>query len=125
MTPLVSETRYLLCGEPSLGTTRANPFASAEFTQEFEGKYYFYRLALHEFHRDVPADCFREGVNQEDWPEAFVKPGALTLRGLMDLKHGASLGIDPGLEFAWRRDRVKPLPAGNRTMSESVVLSVP
>ena len=42
----------------------------------------------------------------------------------MDLKPEASLGIDPGLEFAWRRDRVKPLPAGNR-MSESVVLSVP
>ena len=125
MDALVSETRYLLCREPKDGTNRADPFASAEFTQEFDGKYYFHRLALHEFHRDVPADCFREGVNQEDWPEAFVKPDALTLRGLMDLKHDASLGIDPGLEFAWRRDRVKAFPAGNRTMSESVVSSVP
>ena len=125
MTALVSETRYLLCCEPSPGSTKAYPFATAEFTHEFEGKYLFHRLAFHDFHRDVSADCFREGVNQEDWPEAFVKPDALTLRGLMDLKHDASLGIDPGLEFAWRRDRVKPLPAGNRTMSESVVLSVP
>jgi hypothetical protein len=124
MTALVSETRYLLCCEPSPGSTKAHPFATAEFTNEYEGKYFFHRLAFHEFLRDVPADCFREGVNQEDWPKAFVKPDAPTLRGLMDLKPEASLGIDPGLEFAWRRDRVKPLPAGNR-MSESVVLSVP
>ena len=124
MTPLVSERRYLLCDEPSPGTFRANPFASAEFAHESEGKCYFYRLALHDFHRDVPADCFREGVHQEDFPKAFVKPDALTLRGLMDLKDDAGLGIDPGLEFAWPRDRVKPLPEPAR-LSESVVLSVP
>ena len=125
MTALVSETRYLLCCEPSPGSTKAHPFATAEFTNEYEEKYFFHRLAFHDFHRDVPADCFREGVNQEDWPKAFVKPDAPTLRGLMDLKPEASLGIDPGLEFAWRRDRVKAFPAGNRTMSESVVSSVP
>ena len=126
MTALVSETRYLLClrCEPSPGSTKAYPFATAEFTNEFEGKYLFHRLAFHDFHRDVPADCFREGVNQEDWPKAFVNPDARTLRGLMDLKNDGALGIDPGLEFAWRRNRVKPLPAGNR-LSESVVLSVP
>ena len=124
MTALVSETRYLLCCEPSPGSTKAHPFATAEFTNEYEGKYFFHRLAFHDFHRDVPADCFREGANQEDWPEAFVNPDARTLRGLMDLKNDGALGIDPGLEFAWRRNRVKPLPAGNR-LSESVVLSVP
>ena len=124
MTSLVSETRYLLCCEPNPGSIIPHPFATAEFTNEFEGKYLFHRLAFHEYRRDVPADCFRECVNEEDWPKAFVKPDAPTLRGLMDLKLEASLGIDPGLEFAWRRDRAKPLPAGNR-MSESVVLSVP
>ena len=66
-------------------------------------------------HKCVPPDGFREHANEEDWPKAFVTPDAPTLRGLMDLKHDAALGIDPGLEFAWRRDRVKPLPAGNRT----------
>ena len=55
---------------------------------------------------------------------AFVKPDAATLRGLMDLKLEAKLGIDPALEFAWRRVRVKTVPPGHR-MSESVVLSVP
>ena len=121
MTPLVSETRYLLCQEPAPGSTKAHPFATAEFTTYFEGKHLFHRLALHDFLRDVPADCFREGVNREDWPKAFVKPEASTLRGLMDLKKDATLGIDPGLEFTWRRDRVKPLPAGGRMLSESVV----
>jgi len=124
MTSLVSETRYLLCCEPNPGSIIPHPFATAEFTNEFEGKYLFHRLAFHEYRRDVPVDFFRECVNEEDWPKAFVKPDAPTLRGLMDLKLEASLGIDPGLEFAWRRDRVQPLPVGNR-MGESVVLSVP
>ena len=92
--------------------------------QVLEGKYLFHRLAFHEYRRDVPAQGFRERVNEEDWPKAFVKPDAPTLRGLTGLKLEASLGIDPGLEFAWRRDRAKALPAGHR-MSESVVLSVP
>ena len=121
MDPLESETRYLLYqiyGTP--GHTRTHPFATAEFITYSEGKHLFHRLALHDFARDVPADCFREGVNREDWPKAFVKPDAPTLRGLMDLKIEATLGIGPGLEFSWRRDRVKPLPAGNR-LSESVV----
>ena len=79
------------------GSSKAHPFATAEFTNEYEGKYFFHRLAFHDFHRDVPADCFREGVNQEDWPKAFVNPDARTLRGLMDLKDDGALGIDPGL----------------------------
>ena len=121
MDPLVSETRYLLYesyGAP--GHTRTLPFATAEFITYSEGSHLFWRLAFHDYTRDVPADCFRERVNREDWPKAFVKPKAPTLRGLMDLKKDATLGIDPGLEFSWRRDRVKPLPAGGR-LSESVV----
>ena len=125
MTALTSEVRYLFFCEPVASSNGPRPFATAEFIDEFEGKYLFHRLASHEYRRDVPADCFRERVNEEEyWPMAFVKPDAPTLRGLMDLKLEAPLGIDAGLEFAWRRDRVKALPPGHR-MSESVVLSVP
>ena len=124
MPDLTSEVRYLLFCEPGAPANAPRPFATAEFTDEFEGKYLFHRLAFHEYRRDVPAHGFRERVNEEDWPKAFVKPDAPTLRGLMDLKLEAPLGIDAGLEFAWRRDRVKALPPGHR-MSESVVLSVP
>ena len=124
MTALTSEVRYLLYCEPGASSNAARPFATAEFTDEFEGKYLFHRLAFHEYRRDVPAQGFRERVNEEDWPKAFVKPDAPTLRGLTGLKLEASLGIDPGLEFAWRRGRAKALPPGHR-MSESVVLSVP
>ena len=72
----------------------------------------------------MPAHGFRERVHEGDWQKAFVTPDAPTLRGLMGLKLDASLGIDPGLEFAWRRDCARALPNGTR-MSDSVVLSVP
>ena len=124
MTPLTSETRYPLYCEPSALSRTPQPFATAEFTHEFEGKYLFHRLSFHEYRRDVPPVGFREHIDEEDWQRAFVTPDAPTLRGLMDLKPDVTLGIDPGLSFAWRRDRVKPLPAGSR-LSKSVVLSVP
>ena len=124
MTALTSETRYLLFCEPNAGSRTTQPFATAEFTNEFEGKYLFHRISFHEYRRDVPADGFRERIPEADWQKAFVTPNAPTLRGLMDLALEAKLGIDPGLEFAWRRDRAKPVPPGHR-MSESVVLSVP
>ena len=101
------------------------PFATAEFTQLFEGRNLFHRICFHDYNRDVPADRFRKGVHgEENARAAFVNPGASTLRGLMDLQSEQKLGIDPGLEFAWPRDRVKALPESHR-LSESVVLSVP
>ena len=124
MTPLTSEVRCFLYCEPDALSSTARPFATAEFTHEFEGKYLFHRLSSHEYRRDVPAHGFRERVHEEDWQKAFVTPDAPALRGLMGLKLDASLGIGPGLEFAWRRDRAKPVPNGTRP-SESVVLSVP
>ena len=100
------------------------PFATAEFAQKFEGKFLFHRLSFHGYRRDVLADSFREMINAEDLPCAFVAPGARTLRGLMNLTDDAVFGIDPGLSFPWPRDRVRPLPRG-AGLSESVVLSVP
>ena len=47
------------------------------------------------------------------------------MRGLMDLNLEATLGIDPGLEFSWRKDRTKLITSSARMKSESVVLSVP
>ena len=102
------------------------PFATAEFTHESERKLLFHRICFHDYNRDVPADRFRKGVHgEENASKAFVNPGARTLRGLMDLQSDVKMGIDPGLEFAWRHDRVKPLPVDARRLSESVVLSVP
>ena len=124
MALLTSEVRYLLYCEPDDVSRTPRPFATAEFTHEFEGKYLFHRPSFHEYRRDVPPDGFREHAHEEDWQKAFVTPGAPTLRGLMGLKPDVALGFDPGLEFAWRRDRVTPLPNGTR-LSESVVLSVP
>ena len=114
MTPLTSEVRYLLYCEPGAVSRTPRPFATAEFTHEFEGKYLFHRLSFHEYRRDVPPDGFREHVNEEDWQKAFVTPDAPTLRGLMGLAPDVALGIDPGLEFAWPRSRAKPLPNGTR-----------
>ena len=54
MLVLVAERRYLLCGEPSPGTSKAHEFATAEYTHEFEGRYFFHRIAFHELKRDVP-----------------------------------------------------------------------
>ena len=124
MTPLTSETRYLLYDEPNSLSCNGQPFATAEFTHKFEGKYLFRRLSLHAYNRDVPSDGFREQINEEDWPRVFVTPDARTLRGLMGLKPDVALGIGPGLSFAWPRDRAKPLPRGSG-LSESVVVSVP
>ena len=121
---LTSEVRYVLCLEPD-ASKQARAFATAAYLQEFEGKHLFHRLSFQDYGRDAPADGFRERIPKAVWPMAFVTPNASTVRGLMDLKPGAMLGIDPGLEFSWRRDRIKSIPAGFRLTSESVVLSVP
>ena len=121
MTALTSETRYLLYCPPNAFSSTGQPFATAEFTQKFEGKCLFHKLSFHEYRRDVPAGSFREMIHAEDFPRAFLAPGARTLRSLMDLKEDEVLGIDPGLSFPWPRDRVRALPRG---LSESVVLSV-
>ena len=120
---LTSEARCLLCLEPDASNV-PRPFATAAYLQEVGRKHLFHRLSFQEYGRDAPADGFRERIPEADWPIAFVTPNAPTLRGLMDLALDAALGIDPGLEFSWRRDRIKAIPPGNR-MSESVVLSVP
>ena len=122
MTALTSETRYLLYCAPNAFSSAGQPFATAACTHKFEGKFLFRRLSFHAYNRDVPADSFREQINAEDLSGAFVTPGARTLRGLMNPKEDAALGIDPGLSFPWPRDRVWPLPRG---LSESVVLSIP
>ena len=122
---LISEVRYVLYPEPDARTTQARGCATAEYLQEAEGKHWFHRLSFQDYGRDAPADGFRERIPKTVWPIAFVTPNAPTLRGLMDLAPDATLGIDPGLEFSWRRDRIKSIPAGFRLTSESVVLSVP
>ena len=122
MTPLTSETRCLLYCAPSAFSKDGQPFGSVEFTKNFEGMSLFHKLAFHEYRRDVASDEFLEQINAEDLSRAFVTPDARTLRGLMGPEGGASLGIDPGLSFAWPRDCSRPLPRG---LSESVVLSVP
>ena len=122
---LTSEVRYVLCLEPDARTKQARAFATAAYLQEAEGKHWFHRLSFQDYGRDAPADGFRERIPKTVWSDAFVTPNASTVRGLMDLKPGAMLGIDPGLEFSWRRDRIKSIPAGFRLTSESVVLSVP
>ena len=76
MTPLISETRYLLFCEPNAFSSNGQPFANADFTHKFEGKCLFHRLSFHEYRRDVPSDCFREQINAEDWPRAFVTSDA-------------------------------------------------
>ena len=122
---LTSERRYVLYSDAATSSASMVPFATAEFTQFFEGKYLFHRLCFHDYNRDVPAYWFRKGVHgEENARAAFVNPGARTLRGLMDLQSEQKMGIDPGLEFAWPRDRGKALPESHR-LSESVVLSVP
>ena len=120
---LTSETRYLLFLEPD-GEHGSRPFATAAYLQEVGKKHLFHRLSFQDYGRDAPADGFRERIPKTVWPLAFVTPNAPTLRGLMDLAPDATLGIDPGLEFSWPRDRIKALPTGSR-FSESVVLSVP
>ena len=125
MVVLTSEVRYVLCLEPDALTKQAISFATAAYLQETEGKHWFHRLCFQEYGRDADADPFRERVPKSAWSDAFVTPNAPTVRGLMDLSPIATLGIDPGLEFSWRKDRAKPIPSGNRMMSESVVLSVP
>ena len=122
---LTSEVRYVLYLEPDTRTKQARAFATAAYLQEAEGKHWFHRLSFQDYGRDAPADGFRERIPKTVWPMAFVTPNAPTLRGLMDLKPDATLCIDPGLEFSWRRDRIKSIPAGNGMTSESVVLSVP
>ena len=123
---LRSELRYVLYLSPDApGEKIGRAFATAAFLQFRDGKHWFHRICFHQYARDAPADGFRERIPQTVWPMAFVTPNASTVRGLMDLAPKAGLGIDPGLEFSWRRDRVKPLPAGFRLTSESVVLSVP
>ena len=126
MAQLTSERRYVLyCKNETSSSSSMLPFATVEFTQFFEGQYLFHRICFHDYNRDVPAYWFRKGVHgEENARAAFVNPGARTLRGLMDLQSEQKMGIDPGLEFAWPRDRVKALPESHR-LSESVVLSVP
>ena len=122
---LTSETRYILCLEPD-ATQVSRPFATAAYHIADGKKHLFHRLCFQNYGRDAPADGFRERIPQTVWSMAFVTPNASTVRGLMDLAPDAGLGIDPGLEFSWRRDRVKPLPPGFCVKpSESVVLSVP
>ena len=123
---LRAELRYVLYLAPDApGEKEGRAFATAAYLQFQDGKHWFHRICFHEYARDAPADGFRERIPQTVWPMAFVTPNASTVRGLMDLAPDAMLGIDPGLEFSWRRDRVKSLPAGFRLTSESVVLSVP
>ena len=123
---LRAELRYVLYLAPDApGEKIGRAFATAAFLQFQDGKHWFHRICFHEYARDAPADGFRERIPQSVWPMAFVTPNASTVRGLMNLASDAALGIDPGLEFSWRRDRVKPLPPGFRVTSESVVLSVP
>ena len=123
---LRSELRYVLYLAPDApGEKIGRAFATAAFLQFRDGKHWFHQICFHQYARDAPADGFRERIPQTVWSLAFVSPNASTVRGLMDLASDAALGIDPGLEFSWRRDRVKPLPPGFRVTSESVVLSVP
>ena len=124
MVVLTSEVRYVLCLEPDPQTKQARAFATAAYVQEAEGKHWFHQLSFQDYGRDAPADGFRERIPKTVWPLAFVSPNATTLRGLMGLELNETLGIDPGLEFAWPRDRIKEVPSGSR-FSESVVLSVP
>ena len=126
--PLVelrAELRYVLYLPPDARTTQPRAFATAAYLQHVDGKHWFHRLCFQDYGRDAPADGFRERIPKTVWPMAFVTPNASTVRGLMDLAPDASLGIDPGLEFSWRRDRAKSIPAGFLLTSESVVLSVP
>jgi hypothetical protein len=120
---LTSETRYILCLEPD-ATQVSRPFATAAYLQEVGKKHLFHRLCFQNYGRDAPADGFRERIPETVWELAFVSPNATTLRGLMGLELNETLGIDPGLEFAWPHDRIKEVPSGSR-FSESVVLSVP
>ena len=106
MSALTSETRcILLCASSPLSGGR-QPFASAEFTNEHEGKFFFHKLFLHNYRRDVPADAFIEMINPADHAAALLAPRARTLRGLMELKDDAKFGIDPGLMFSWPREQV-------------------
>ena len=120
---LTSETRYILCLEPD-ATQVSRPFATAAYHIADGKKHLFHRLCFQNYGRDAPADGFRERIPETVWELAFVSPNATTLRGLMGLELNETLGIDPGLEFSWPRDRIKEVPSGSR-FSESVVLSVP
>ena len=124
---MTSEARCILHCPPNAFSSAGQPFATAEFTNEFEGKFLFHKLPFHAYRRDVPADSFREMINAEDYLRVFVAPGrapgARTLRGLMNVTDDAMLGIDPGLSFPWPHDRVRPLPRG-AGLSGSLVLSV-
>ena len=122
---LTAEVRYVLYLEPCSRTTQTRAFATAAYLQETEGKHWFHRLCFQDYGRDADADPFRERIPKSVWSDAFVTPNASTVRGLMDLKPDVPLGIDPGLEFSWRKDRTKPIPSSSKMMSESVVLSVP
>ena len=123
MSALTSETRdILLCASSPL-SGGGQPFATAEFTNEHEGKFPLHKLRLHSYRRDVPADAFLEMINPADHAAAFLAPRARTLRGLMELKDDAMFGIDPGLMCSWPREQVRG-PAGG-DLGESVFLSVP
>ena len=63
MTPLTSETWYLLYCAPNAFSKDGQLFATAEFTHKSEGKFLFHKLSFHTYRRDVPADSFREMIN--------------------------------------------------------------
>ena len=123
MSALTSEARYILLCASSPLSGGGQPFSTTEFTNEHEGKFLFYKLCLHSYRRDVPADASIKMINPADHAAAFLAPRARTLRGLMQLKDDAKLGIDPGLMFSWPREQVRG-PAGG-DLGESVFLSVP
>ena len=95
MTALTSETRYVLYCPPNAFSSAGQPFATADFTNKFEGKFLFHKLPFHAYRRDVPADSFREMMNPEDHAAAFVAPGARTLCGLMNLRGVAPRSGEP------------------------------
>ena len=74
MSALTSETRYILLCAPSPLSGGGQPFATAEFTNEHEGKLLFHKLCFHDYRRDVPADSFLEMVNADDLSRVFVAP---------------------------------------------------
>ena len=75
MTALTSETRYLLYCAPNAFSSAGQPFATAEFTNEFEGKFLFHKLSFHAYRRDVPAGSFREMINAEDFAACVRSAG--------------------------------------------------
>ena len=66
MTALTSEARYILHCAPSPLSGDGKPFATAEFTNEHEGKLLFHKLGFRDYRRDAPADSFRKMMNPEE-----------------------------------------------------------